>query len=71
MNQKFYKLAALFCWRGTAITAFLEFYMIHLMNSFPGAAAFERNVRIVGVLVLVWVAVSAFFTVRAWIEKNK
>ena len=41
------------------------------LNARPGAAAFGRNVRIVGVLALVWVAVSAFFTVRTWIEKNK
>ncbi len=71
MNPKFYTLAAVLCWLGTATAAFLEAYMLRLVSRFPGVEQFERNVRIIGVLLLVWLAVSAFFTVRAWKEKKK
>lgn len=71
MNPKVMRLFCVFCWFGTALSALLFGYMLHLSTTFPGMETFARNTRIAGVLVLIWLIVSAYFTVRARKETKK
>ncbi len=71
MNPKFYKWTAVFCWLGTAITVFMEAYMLRMTDKYPGMTELDGSVRMIGALLLVWLAVSTFFTVRAWKENRK
>lgn len=64
-DPKIYRLFMFFSWGLTVLTAVLEIYMLHLVKSYPGVVTFERNVRIIGVLILLWVAASVWFTVLA------
>ncbi|MBE7009765.1 MAG: hypothetical protein E7422_11765 [Ruminococcaceae bacterium] len=70
-NPKISRLFCVFCWLGTLTAALLEGYMLYMMKSYPEIESFARNVRIAGVLLLIWLAVSAYFTVWAWKEKGK
>ena len=70
-NPKIYRMLSIFCWIGTVIATFLMGYMIHLTHEFPNVETFERNVRIAGVLLLLWLCVSAFFTMLAIKENRK
>lgn len=65
MNPKIDRLFAAFCWLGTLVVALLALYMLHMAQRFPEIEVFARNTRIVGALLLLWLAIAAYFTVRA------
>ncbi len=64
--SKLEKLLAVFSCVGLLMTTVLLFIMLHLARQFPEIEELARNVRIVGALLAVWLAVTAFFTVRAY-----
>ena len=64
-NPKVTRLFAVFCWLGVLISALLLGYMCHMMRSYPEIGSFEHNVRLAGILTLLWLAASVWFTVRA------
>ena len=70
-DPKIYRLFSILSWCLTGLTAALEVYMLHLVDTYPGVEAFERNVRITGVLILLWVAASTAFTVMAIKNREK
>lgn len=71
VNPKIYRLMCIFCWFGTALSVFLMAYMLHLVRSFPEVETFARNTRAAGGLVLIWLLVSVYFTVRMRKETRK
>ncbi|MBE7004086.1 MAG: hypothetical protein E7425_07350 [Ruminococcaceae bacterium] len=70
-NLKINRLFSIFCWLGTAISGILMGYMLHMAREYPQVDDFTRNTRIAGVLLLIWLAVSVFFTVRAVLDKQE
>lgn len=70
MNLRFLKLLSIFCWMSTTIAAFLTGYMVKMARNFPEVTVFTRNSRLAGALLLLWLAVSVFFTVR-WLMGRK
>ncbi len=70
-QAKTYRLFAVFCWLGTAISGGLMGYMRHLAGEYPTIETFTRNTRIAGVLLMLWLPVAVFFTIRACQEKKE
>ncbi|MBO4915439.1 MAG: hypothetical protein J5449_09565 [Oscillospiraceae bacterium] len=70
-EPKMYRKLMIFSWCLTLLTVALEAYMAYLMKRYPGVEVFERNVRIAGVLLMLWIAASSFFTVMALKNRKK
>ncbi len=65
--KKIYRLMSVICWIGTAISGVLLFYLLRTAEKVSHAENLTGSIRLTGVLMLVWLMVSVFFTVRAYL----
>ncbi len=70
-EQKLYRRLCLFVWLGTAMTLGVEAYLLHLARAYPEVERFAQNARIIGCLLLVWLATAVYFTVRTYLDGKK
>ena len=70
-NPKHNLVFAVVCWLGTALCAFLAFYLFDLAGKYPEMESFTGIRWVVIALTLLWLAAALWFTAIVRQDKKK